>query len=299
MEKIMLLNNETICISHRKSDTFWCPDGIVSAYIMNVAFDNPVFMFGTYYKDDEILEHVGINNYIYFTDYSMSVENMNDLAKSNNVLVLDHHKTAKENLSRVSSSIEKYFDMGKSGARLTWEHFYGKEVPPFVLYIEDGDLYKFSLPYAKIVCAGIYTLMEYNTSMEEVFHSIADVINLTEEQLIEKFVPIGEEALIKRQRRVETYTENAYPQTIKGNKVLVVEFQEKDTDLVSTIGYRLYTDNPEIAFAVMVNIQPDVCHISFRSSGFDCEPIARSFGGGGHPQACGCRVNNLNELFDS
>ena len=294
----MILNNETICISHRKSDEFWCPDGIVSAQIMSVAFDNPIFMFGTYYKDDEILLEIGINNYIYFTDYSMSAGDMNYLAEHNNVLVLDHHKTAKENLSRVSSSIEKYFDMGKSGARLTWERFYGKDVPPFVLYIEDGDLYKFSLPYAKVVCAGIYTLMEYGTSMEEVFDSIAENINLTEEQLIEKFVPIGEEALIQRQKRVDAYTKKAYSQTIKGNKVLVVEYENRDTDLVSTIGSSLYKNNEDIAFAVMVNVQPDICYVSFRSSGFDCEVIAKSFGGGGHPQACGCRVKDLSELFD-
>jgi uncharacterized protein len=296
-----MFNDQTIVIFHKKSKLFWCPDGAASAAIAAKYTNVDQFLHGTYTNDDEIISQIGVSNTIYFLDYSMSTENIEKLAFDNFVTICDHHKTAKGNLSRIfSSSIAKYFDLAKSGARLTWEYFCpNQEVPAIIQYLEVGDLYTFALPEAKKVCAGLYTLMSHEKDMEEVFEALFENWELTQEQLIEKFLPIGEQSLEERSLRVDKFVEKAYPQIIQRHKVLVVEYPEADTDLVSTIGSRLYTTHPEIDFAVMVNINDaDRCYVSFRSGGFNCEPIAKSFGGGGHPQACGCTVKELKDLFD-
>jgi uncharacterized protein len=298
-----MFNDQAIVIFHKKSKLFWCPDGVASAAIA-AKYTKRIdqFLFGTYTNDDEIISQIGKGNIIYFVDYSMSTENIEALAQNNAIRIFDHHKTAKDNLSRIPSPlVAKYFDMAKSGARLTWEYFCpGEEVPAIIQYLEVGDLYTFALPEAKKVCAGLYTLMSHEKDMWEVFQALYENWELTQEQLIEKFVPIGEQSLVERSLRVDKFVEKAYPQSIHGSKVLVVEYPEVDTDLVSTIGNRLYTAHPEIDFAVMVNINEvdGLCYVSFRSSGFNCEPIAKSFGGGGHAQACGCTVKELDDLFD-
>jgi uncharacterized protein len=297
-----MFDNQTIVIFHKKSKLFWCPDGVASAAIAAKYAKVDQFLFGTYTNDGEIINQIGKGNTIHFVDYSMSTENIETLAVGNTITICDHHKTAKDNLSRVSSPfIAKYFDMTKSGARLTWEYFCpDQDVPAIIQYLEVGDLYTFALPEAKKVCAGLYTLMSHEKDMREVFEALFENWELTQEQLIEKFLPIGEQSLEERSLRVDKFVEKAYPQTIQRHKVLVVECPEADTDLVSTIGSRLYTTHPEIDFAVMVNINDadDRCYVSFRSSGFNCEPIAKSFGGGGHAQACGCTVKELKDLFD-
>ena len=66
---------------------------------------------------------------------------------ANDLLVIDHHKSAMVELHDISNAI---FDMSKSGATLAWEFFHpGKEAPKFIQYITDRDLWKWELPYSK------------------------------------------------------------------------------------------------------------------------------------------------------
>ena len=66
---------------------------------------------------------------------------------ANNLLIIDHHKSAMVELHDVSNT---YFDMTKSGAMLAWEFFHpGKEPPKFIKYIQDRDLWKWELDYSK------------------------------------------------------------------------------------------------------------------------------------------------------
>ena len=55
--------------------------------------------------------------------------------------VLDHHESAEKALGGLDWCT---FDMERSGAALTWEHFHpGVEPPEWVRLIEDGDLWRF------------------------------------------------------------------------------------------------------------------------------------------------------------
>ncbi|NJM21203.1 MAG: hypothetical protein HC907_22055 [Richelia sp. SM1_7_0] len=156
-------NDSTIVIYHKKSDIFYCPDGIASAYIAKRFLKPDVMFAGTYYNDKEILEQIGKNNHIYMVDYSMKQKALDTLLENNFVYVIDHHKTSINDLSIVKSPLlSKYFDINHSGAYLTWEYFSKDPVPALIKYIEDGDLYSFNLPEAKLVCAGLYTLMHYS-----------------------------------------------------------------------------------------------------------------------------------------
>jgi oligoribonuclease NrnB/cAMP/cGMP phosphodiesterase (DHH superfamily) len=65
-----------------------------------------------------------------------------------NVFILDHHKTAEEELKDID---DKIFDMHHSGAYLSWNYFYdfdnenrsvvSSKVREFILLIEDRDLW--------------------------------------------------------------------------------------------------------------------------------------------------------------
>ena len=66
---------------------------------------------------------------------------------SNELLVIDHHKSAMVELHDISNT---RFDMTKSGAILSWEFFHpGKEPPKFIRYIQDRDLWNWELEYSK------------------------------------------------------------------------------------------------------------------------------------------------------
>ena len=301
---IIMLNNKTVCIFHQKSELFFCPDGITSAAIANKFLPIDEFIAGTHNNNEEIINKIGVDNTIYFVDYSMKVKEIEILGERNNVIVIDHHKSAQNELSQVSSGIRKFFNMRKSGAGMTWDLLSSDTRPAFVDYIENGDLYLFDLPKAKEVCAGIYTLLSSPVveSLDEIFQKLESFWGYSQEKLINYFEPLGIEAKKIRDEKVAKLSANAYPQTIKGAKVLVVEIDESEANLASSIGYKLYTDNPEIDFAVIACTGTEQVFVSFRSdqkgNNFDCESIAKSFGGGGHRNACGCTVKNLTDLFD-
>ncbi|NJM21204.1 MAG: DHH family phosphoesterase [Richelia sp. SM1_7_0] len=129
-------------------------------------------------------------------------------------------------------------------------------------------------------------------------YNIQRFINYTEEELIERFLTVGEKSVAERDLRIKKYVDKGYRQTILGEDVIVTEVTEYDADIVSKIGHNLCNENTFASYAVVATTTDNGCYVSFRSNGFDCEPVAKSFGGGGHPQACGCKVENLTDIFD-
>jgi hypothetical protein len=293
------INNSSICIYHRKSDIFHCPDGIFAAYVFNLFHKPDIFIAGTHYNNDEIIEKIGANNYVVMLDYSMKSHQLDLINEKNDIRVIDHHAGAVDQILNTAGSLDYYFSVSNSGAVLTWKKYFpGEKTPEILKYIESGDLYKFDLPESKKVCAGLYTLIHHSFSFEEVFENISKYFNYSRKQLIAHFLPIGEAEIFKNQKRIADYCDKAYPQKIQNHNCLVVEVTKYDLDIVSKIGYNLYSQVDDVDFIVIANQGDDKCYVSFRSSGFDCLPIAQSFGGNGHPQACGCSVRILDLLFD-
>lgn len=124
-----------------------CPDGLTGAAIANIALDDNTveFVHGTY--GDPKTDFV--NSTIYFIDFSYKAPDMLKLLEAgNNIIVIDHHKTAIEELTSLENhpNLEKlYFsyDNSLSGAALAWNYFMeaGSQRPPLVEYVQDRDLW--------------------------------------------------------------------------------------------------------------------------------------------------------------
>ena len=76
------------------------------------------------------------------------------------LIVLDHHKTAMEELQPLlddpESGITGVFDMGRSGAALAWQYLANKKpLPELLQYVEDRDLWRFAFGNTtRDVCQG-------------------------------------------------------------------------------------------------------------------------------------------------
>jgi hypothetical protein len=91
---------------------------------------------------------------VYILDFSYPRDILETLnARMTKVVVLDHHKSAAEDLRGLDYA---KFDMDKSGAMLAWEYFH-PGVPPahLIKLIQDRDLWKFEFPESKPVHSGI------------------------------------------------------------------------------------------------------------------------------------------------
>ena len=83
---------------------------------------------------------------VFIVDFSYTRDIMVEMhRRAASLVVLDHHKSAEKECNDLEFC---HFDMNHSGAYLAWQYLFGQEseVPLLVRYVEDRDLWSWSLP---------------------------------------------------------------------------------------------------------------------------------------------------------
>lgn len=130
-----------------------CCDGFTAAWVLHKKYPDATFIAARY---DELLEPLPGEHYI-FVDFCFKRAVMEQfLAVASSLLVLDHHKTAAEDMVGFPNCI---FGMNKSGARIAWEFYGGTPARRLdnylVAYVEDRDLWRHALESTKAINAVI------------------------------------------------------------------------------------------------------------------------------------------------
>lgn len=223
---------------------------------------------------------------VYIVDFSYPADVLREIReRSSKLVVLDHHATAQESLAELiaegskTSGIELFFDMTKSGAVLAFEYFGGyADTVELVAYVEDRDLWNWKLPYSKEVNAVIQST-EFTL---EAWDKLArrEVIDLAEE---------GRVMLATRQALVDTVSRHYEWLELEGCWVPACN----SSILQSEIGNQLMLDVSDAPFAVVWFAKGDSAVVSLRSTdqALDVSRIAKGYGGGGHRNAAGFKVD--------
>lgn len=219
---------------------------------------------------------------LYLLDYSFKrpvLEKLLTICES--VTIIDHHKTAEEDLRGLPGCC---FDMSHSGAVLSWMYFTDNEpVPELFQYIESRDLWKFDLPYSP----------EVSTAIQSYGHDIDDPVWEDMVNDWRTWYPrlIAEGEAINRFRRamISVVSKTAEEVKIGEQKVLAVNAQY----LASEIGAWLKKMSPVVCIWYWDG-QRQLYNMSLRSDEtVDVSAIAAKFGGGGHAQAAGFTCKEL------
>jgi len=223
-------------------------------------------------------------------DYSYRKDVLLDMiTKTKKLLVIDHHKSAQKDLEGVEDQF-KIFDMNHSGAVLVWKYFYpDDDVPLFVSYVEDRDIWKKALPgtddFFAALCVLPHEFEIYNKCLESE-EVVKDMINNTGKKYGELNSYIAQQST--------TYARPKFAR-IK-NKYYFIAYVNNST-LKSDIGNLLFSKLPLIDFSAVYNINDsdDTTSFSLRSTTkhADVSKIAFKFGGGGHACASGVKVEAL------
>ena len=230
---------------------------------------------------------------VVIVDFSYKRPMLEDMAsKARSILILDHHKTAAEDLAEFpeppedlpgcrgwlpSSGVYATFDMGRSGAGIAWDHFHGTSRPRLIDHIEDRDLWKFELEGTREIQAAVFSY-KYDFDVWDALMLRTDLNELRLEGVaIERkhHKDIDELIGVVTRRMV-----------VGGHNVPVANLPYT---LTSDAGHKLAKGE---SFAGCYWDTPEGRVFSLRSTdeGLDVSEIAKSYGGGGHRNASGFRV---------
>lgn len=282
-----------LCIFHGN-----CQDGFGAAWAVRHALGGDIEFYPGVYQDDPP-DVTGRD--VIMVDFSYKRPVIEEMAKRcHSLLILDHHKSAEEDLSSLPSALawddwravhlaEGYptsvslrlgvrFDMERSGAGLVWDYLHVEPRPKLIDHIEDRDLWRFKLPKTREVAAAVFS---YPYEFE-----------LWDSLMSESALPllVREGAAIERKHHQDIA--NLLPvvqreMVIGGIRMPVANLP---LTLTSDAGHRMAVAAGGIAACYWDT--PDGRVFSLRSTddGPDCQKIAVAYGGGGHAHAAGFRM---------
>lgn len=258
-----------------------CPDGFAAAWAAWMSLGDAATYLPVSYGQP--LPEIPNEAVVYIVDFSFSRDVLTALAARAWVHVIDHHATAEEALRGLPFVT---FDMSKSGAVLTWEHFHKEPVPEMLLYIQDRDLWTWQLPQSKEINAALWkgTPREF-TRWREIDTTWGPTHTLGKERLI----AAGEIIATYDALTVDQLCKHPHWLRILSWTVPAVA----SPVLQSEIGHQLLQLHPSAPFAAIYMTLDDgtfAYSLRARADDFDVSVVAKEFGGGGHKAAAGFRA---------
>lgn len=286
-----------------------CNDGYAAASAIHRLGIRPQFV-PCFYADvmPESLKQLKPTDNVLMVDYSLKRPLLLELAsRVNKLLVLDHHKTAQEDLENINglveslrdemdnsdsgvtggseeqpiqkSQIHAVFDMNRCGAVMAWHYAWPDlKLPRCYELVQDRDLWTQLWP--------VETKLFYNHLISQPqelgdFAKYEDLNMLQEVMQQAKVLADFQESLVK------SAAVNARKIRFLAQDCMAIN----TTVLQSELGNHLCTSAPvtaPMAFLYFIHEAKQSIIISLRSRpGVDVSAIAKIFGGGGHAQAAG------------
>ena len=300
-----------------------CTDGLVAASIMKYSLQmnyqsEPEVIFVSYGKEQEAISKANIDSEttVYCVDFAFNKELTLELCKiAAKVIVLDHHKTANENLHDLKThyNFNFIYDVNKSGASIVRDYcerhldlytdikLIHKEIlNNVVAMVEDRDLWLFKLPMTKEFAEYIFAYMQPND-----IDKMSIILFKYSFNNLREICKLGKTIMDYKNNIIEKKLKSYVPVYFHVDNTKLLIINETQPDLVSQLGnelckkynvpvclYNISGSNGSTELSVS---------LSFRSMD-NLEPvdsIARLFSGGGHSCASGgvCSLDRFADLM--
>lgn len=285
-------------------------DGLAAAWVVKQRYPDAELM-AAQYGDEPPIANVVRDRHVWIVDFSYDAETLRRVAReAASVIVIDHHKSVEKELrafrvvdrTHILSSdslsffrLLAYFDSTRSGCGLAWDLFNPDQPRPELLdYIEDRDIWKWSLPDSHEISAA---LMSYPLDYAWLDGAIRDkgavcallaegrAILRYQRQLVADHV-----ALAFRTDQWMLDDLGSLKDTCGEIPIALCQLKR----LTSDVGHALLTAYPDAPYVAIVlrDYERGVWRVSLRSDNdrADVSEIARARGGGGHRNAAGYEV---------
>lgn len=258
-----------------------CPDGFCCLWVAHRMLGNNAKYITAQYRN---LPPRDAAKRILIADFSWPKDALLKLAEKNKqVVVLDHHKTAQADLDGVEhENLTVIFDMDKSGGRLTWEHFHGFAISPWLVdYTEDRDLWRWKLK----------DTVEINSALSSFPRKFEVWDSLAREGITPYLVQQGKGIHRFKVTLVAEICDKAEDVIIGGYCVRAAN----TVVLISEVANRLSQGKPFGVAWCKGRENSFVFSLRSQKDGLDVSEIAKQYGGGGHKHAAGFVSKNPPE----
>lgn len=272
-----------LCIYHGN-----CQDGFGAAWAVRHALGDDVqFYPGVYQNEPPAI----VGRDVLLVDFSYKRPILEKMARAaRSVCILDHHKSAAEDLAGLPepfgwgtgdewSELCALFDVERSGAGLTWDYFHpGVSRPRLIEHIEDRDLWRFKLPYTRLISAALFS-HPYDFELWDDYMGRDDLSTL-----------ILEGGAIERKHRQDIA--NILPVVQRKMVIGGIEMPVACLPLTMTsdAGHKMASEAEGVAACYWDTPEGRVFSLRSTDAGPDVSAIAKDYGGGGHAHAAGFRV---------
>lgn len=302
------MNGKTYVLYHRNPVKGFCLDGLGAYYAAYTFFENKAEYIGVVYDtpfplSDDLIE----DSEIYILDFSYTreiLEHVHSLA--NKLVVLDHHKTAKEALEGLDYA---EFDMESSGCVMAWRYFNPDKYCPLLLeHIQDYDLWRFKLPYTKEIIYGLTYFFNEKINDTARIRAMSEYIDEPKKPnpntiTLNKLYDVG--------KIIASNYSHSQKRIVSAGDVTICDFKGYRTGFyncnvdVSGMAEAIYNSAElHVDIAMLYSITKDKKIVfELRSKKYDNSPgvdvgsIAREMGGGGHQNAAGFTLPFLDGSF--
>lgn len=264
-----------------------CADGFSAAWCFWRKYrDGADYVAGVYQQDPPDVT----GRDVYLVDFSYKravVQRM--LAQANSVTLIDHHKTAIEDLQPLfmqdswtgePKQLAHFTDLNRSGATLAWDYLFPGEDRPLLLgHVEDRDLWRFKLPGTREIQAFVF-------SHEYTFEQWDRLMSADQVELL-KMTAAG--AAIERKHHkdvAELVGVCKRRMVIAGHDVPVASLPYT---LVSDAAHAMAKGEP-FAACYWDTAEGRTFGLRATDEGLDVSEVAKQYGGGGHAKAAGFKV---------
>ncbi|ELR96729.1 DHHA1 domain-containing protein [Gloeocapsa sp. PCC 73106] len=255
-----------------------CLDGYGSALAAYLKFKMDAEYIPVQHQ--EPVPHLKSESTIYLLDFCYPREVIETMLKNHTVIVLDHHKTALEDMVGLIGLKDSVFDLQRSGAMITWQYFHQeKQIPTLFKLIQDRDIWQWRYQETAPVTAALMTVG---------YEDLEKWLPYLEEEQIAKLTEMGKIILKANTQAVKSQLSMSYLGRLPGKKELIP--MVNTPHLISETCQAMLTAQCYQEYQVVAAwyVQKERVSYSLRSRpGFDCAQIALEYGGGGHPQASG------------
>jgi oligoribonuclease NrnB/cAMP/cGMP phosphodiesterase (DHH superfamily) len=258
-----------------------CNDGFGAAYAAWIHFGDNAEYQPVQYGDSVSIESL-IGRQVFILDFSFSPDTILAMSRvATQITLLDHHKSAAEQWNGIvpATNVTIAFDMDRSGAQMSWDHFHPDVPRPILIeHIGDRDLWRFALPDTNAFCAGL----SMQPTTFAAWHTVTPSALIAIGRVIDEFQRLQVDNVMKWELRQVT---------LMGHDGLAANVINNTSEIGHEIAKRSGT------FSLTFFIKGDDVICSLRSvAPFDVSNIAKHYGGGGHAQASGF-TTTISQFF--